>query len=146
MRKRSVLAYAESDTKLDLPSTGSDFAALAGDRNAIGLTPRPYSFKSSASGYSSATGVATITIGIPPGGYEWRIERMVVVGAGTARVYVGAVQSSDEVDFTIAGAEDVSDEKSAIFVPSGVNLIVQFTGAGAGTLCTVSYQGTAIPI
>jgi hypothetical protein len=140
--------YTESDTKLDLPITGTDFARLdsrnAGEYNS--LRPRPYRSLGSATATADAAGAATVAIGIPPSGYQWHIERMTVTAGGTARVYVGPAQSNNLADFTPLGTEDVSDNASPIFVPAGQQAIVVFSGAGAGTICVVTYQVLAEPI
>lgn len=140
--------YLSPNTKLDLPGTGAEFAELSGlSKEAIAqLDPKPFSFRSSGTAISNAAGVATIDFGEPPIGWEWRVERLGVKGAGTATVYVGAVQDNQFSDFTPTATQDIADEASPIWVPAGENLLVQFTGAGVGTICVAIAQVRAIPV
>ena len=85
-------------------------------------------------------GAATVDLGYPNLGYCWMVERMAVIGGGTAAVFVGTIDDSGFVDFTPAGTQDVADMSSPIYVPGGQNLFVVFTGAGAGTVCSVTTQ------
>jgi hypothetical protein len=140
------IPHAVSDpmSKLDLPGTAADFAALAGGE-ARSLKPTPFPFKLASSRVSDAAGVATVPFGQPPIGFYWRIERIGVKGAGSATVYVGGVSDSNFMDFTTTASQDIADEASPIYVPSGQDFDVRFSGAGVGTLCTVTVQGTAEP-
>lgn len=131
--------YYPPDNKLDLPATAADFGASVG-----GANQNEFRFRNAIQAAASAGGTAVCDFGMPPIGYYWMIERIVVKGAGTVNVYIAGVADVNIADFTAAGSGDVADEASPIFVPIGQDFSVVFTGAGAGTLCTATVQGKAI--
>lgn len=134
---------SDPEGKLDLPGTAADFASINGARPT--LRPAAFPFKLASSRVSDAAGVASVPFGQPPIGFYWRVERISVKGAGSAAVYVGQIADDNVMDFTTSATQDIADESSPIFVPSGQDFTVRFTGAGVGTLCTAAVQGTAVP-
>jgi hypothetical protein len=85
----------------------------------------------------------------PSDGYGYLVERISVTasnGTPVARVYVGSASAQNEMDFTAAGAEDVADENSPIYVPSGSTLTVVWTGGGMTNqvVCTMRVQYAVI--
>jgi hypothetical protein len=141
-RQNPVLAPA---TKLDLPGTGQEFADLAGINPTDLISGRAFYLRDARQVAASAAGVATLDFGEPPTGYYWMVERLVVKGAGIATVYIGNISDLTMSDFTPTAAQDVADESSPIYIENGANLLVQFTGAGAGTICTATVQIREIP-
>jgi hypothetical protein len=79
-------------------------------------------------------------------GYYWDIERIGIIGAGSAVLYVGTVQDAQVADVSRVATKDIADEESLVFVPPGEELIIVFTGAPVGTLCSVRTQGWAVPV
>lgn len=129
------------NSKLDLPGTLQEFEQIDGGSGGIGSVGlRPFKKKESAEAISDASGVARCVFGAPSIGWTWEIQRMVVLGAGSVRVYVGGEQASRVVDLTAAGSADVADESQPIYVEDGEVVTVVFTGAGIGTLCTANAQ------
>lgn len=128
------------DSKLDLPGTLVEFNALSGNRKAALLSLRPFKKKESAEAVADAAGIARCVFGAPAIGWSWDIERMVVVGGGSAIAYVGGEQVSRIVDLTASGSGDVADENSPIYAEDGEVLSVVFSGVTPGVLCTANAQ------
>lgn len=138
---RSPAVALDPHSKLDLPGTLQEFNALAG-KGAAGssILLRSFTKKESAEAIADAAGVAVVNFGAPFIGWTWRIERMVVLGSGSVKVYVGGRQDSRVVDLTASGSADVADEAQPIYVEEGELVEVVFTGATVGGLCTVNAQ------
>ena len=97
-------------------------------------------FRTAASSVANAAGAATISLSGPSVGFAWLVERVTVVGGGTATIYVGSVSDAGFADYSPAATSDVADENSPIYVPGGQPFIVVFAGAGASTVCKITVQ------
>lgn len=134
------------NSKLDLPGTLAEFQALDGASGAAGTVGlRPFKKKQTAEAIADGAGEARCSFGAPFIGWTWEIERMVVLGAGSVRVYVGGEQNSRVVDLTASGSADVADENSTIYVEEGEIVLVVFSGVTPGVLCTANAQIRYIP-
>lgn len=103
-------------------------------------------FRDALSAVADAAGVATVIF--PAQQDDSFIDRVFVSStsalASTARVFVGSISDSNRQDTTTLGNENVADESSAIWVPAGSDLIIRWTGATVGALCTAAIQGRYI--
>src|SRR5690349_20035472 len=106
--------YYPPASKLGLPATAADFGASVGR-----VDQRQFRFRNAIQAAASAGGTAVCDFGMPPIGYYWLIERIVVKGAGTVNVYIAGVADVNIADYTASGSGDVADESSPIFVPIG---------------------------
>lgn len=86
---------------------------------------------------------------IPDAGYGYLIERVYVftnsTTAAEARAYVGAEAAQNAMDLSLNGNEDVADENSPIYVPTGVQFQVIWSGitvpaGGLEAVCRVQYS------
>lgn len=133
------------DTKLDLPGTLSEFAALDAVAPLSIPALKPYREKTSSDTISDGATPTIVNLGAPSIGWHWLIERLVVIGGGTVVVYVGGISQSHAVDLTSSGTADVADENSPILANGGEAVQVVFTGAAAGVLCTANMQAIFVP-
>lgn len=128
------------NAKLDLPGTLEEFVALGDAPRAALEVPSGLRDKMAEERAADAAGVALIPFGVPPIGWAWLIERIVVIGGGQVRVYVGGLQVNNVVDLSATGSADVADEASPIFVRSGEPVAVEFSGAAVGLICAANMQ------
>lgn len=103
---------------------------------------------------ANTSGIATAVYGPVPEGYDWWVERYSVhcpTSAAVASVNVilgpvsqvaanAALDSSARADFTTTGKDLVGDAFSAIYVPAGYSLVIQWTAATSGDICIASVQ------
>lgn len=101
-------------------------------------------FIAAQQGVADAAGTVQLTLGSPGIGYAWLVERISVVGDGAVDFYVNDFADVNLVDFTPNGTKDIADEFSPIYVPGGQTFLAEFTGAVAGTLCTVRFQARLV--
>lgn len=93
---------------------------------------------------ATAGGIGTITYDPVPSGYEWHVERITVFNGGAAAPVVGIYHDSVDpvnlLDYTLAGNADVALELPPLVLFSGEQLVVQFTGCTALSVCTSVIQ------
>lgn len=103
---------------------------------------------------ANTSGIATNVYGPVPEGYAWYVERISVhcpTDGAVADVHVilgtinqvaanAALDTSARVDHTEDGDDAVADENSAVFVPAGYSLVVQWTSATSGDICVSAVQ------
>ena len=103
---------------------------------------------------ANASGIATAAYPPVPEGYAWYIERYsvhcptsaavasvnVILGVVSAVAANAALDSSARADFTTNGKDSVGDANSAIYVPPGYSLVIQWTAATSGDICIASIQ------
>lgn len=89
-------------------------------------------------------GEATITLGAPPQGYAFEVEIIDIwsdsTQATTASVYLGSAAPQNEVDYSSNAGHDIAYETPAIYVPSGQQLLIVWSGLSAGANCTARIQ------
>lgn len=104
-------------------------------------------FRDALSAVADAAGIATVIFPASQD-FETFIDRISVrtnsALISTARVFVGSVSFSNQQDATTLGNENIADESSGIWVPAGSDLIIQWTGATVGAVCTAAIQGRYI--
>lgn len=101
-------------------------------------------FRAAISDIASAAGALTLQLGSPGAGYAWLVERIGVKGGGSCTFYVNAVTDANIVDYTPSATFDIADENSPIYVPGGQPFIAVFSGAGASTVCVVTFQARLV--
>lgn len=98
----------------------------------------------SASTPAAAGGTCSVTLEPVPAGMFWLVERITVLCTSTtpttAYVYEGDPAPGNFRDGTSRGNLDVADESSPILVDSTRYLTVEWTGASAGAVGTVTVQ------
>ena len=113
-------------------STGAGLVVVDYRREAKRTTP------------ADGTGVMLVTFDPVPAGLLWLVQRVTVTTTSTtqtqAGVYAGDPTPANLVDGTNSGNLDVADQASPILVDSSVSLNVQWTGASAGAVGTVTVQ------
>jgi len=117
-------------------------AATDGGAGGSGLSVVDY-----RSGYlitPPGTGTLTAEFEPVPSGCLWLLQRITVMCTSTtatqAIVYAGYPNPQNYVDATDRGNLDVADEAQPILIESNVPLVVQWTGASAGSQGTVRVQ------
>lgn len=108
---------------------------------------------------ASAAGVAVVSVGSPPLGTYWIVER----GAFTVPAPVGSRQNVFSGTRDAAGLRDsfnmnqgFADHSDGpqlsrfyqppLFIPQGLELITEFNVQTAGDVCTVNYQVRQLPV
>lgn len=95
----------------------------------------------------NAAGVATVTIPVPRQEH-WRLTRYTVLTnqavalttMPVATIYLDSVSDGNAVDTTYTGARDSGD--CDLDLPGGHSIVCQWTGGIAGTIATLSINGS----
>lgn len=92
-------------------------------------------------GVADAGGICRITFDGPRTGFFWFIDRISIEGGGSFELFRGQDAPANRVDFTANGTDNIADQAQPIYIPGGTPVVAKFSGAGAGTVCTVNLQG-----
>lgn len=99
-------------------------------------------------GRVESDGSAAVTIGPPPAGLTWIVERAVIGCDGDGlpefRLYMGTPQQTEAVDGTTRGTFDVAEYPTGLVVRPGQKLLGVWTGAEPGALVWLRVQYTAV--
>lgn len=90
------------------------------------------------------TGQATIALAAPAQGYAFMVEIIDIwsdsTQATTASVYLSSPAPQNEVDYSSNAGHDIAYENPAIYVPSGQELLIVWSGLSAKANCTARIQ------
>ncbi len=89
---------------------------------------------------AAANGAATISLPVPAGGQDYLVDIIHVSTNATTATAVSVQVDGNEVDFTPNGNQDVAFETPAIWVPSGSQLSVAWSGAIGNVNCGANLQ------
>ena len=96
-----------------------------------------------AQAMADATGRAFVTF-YPSFDEDWYVERITANNDGVLTpdvfVYVGSIAPANLKDFSDGLLTNIADEASPIYVPGGSVLVLLWTGATVGSICTANIQ------
>lgn len=102
---------------------------------------RPFTAKES-------DGQAVVVLAPPQQSFAYQVELIDIwsdsTQASTAGVYLDQALPQNEVDYSANAGHDIAPEEPPIYVPSGSELLIVWSGLSAGANCTARIQWSVL--